>query len=260
MLPRLMLPSGILALVLAIAGPAVAVRPAAASPFMLAAASDAAPADAPESSDDAAEDQMLDKADIAGALGQIEAHLRAAKEMAAAGKVSEAEAHLVRARDVFYPEIADGLTEVGVPSLAEPLAATNSGEAAATDAAIAAVAAAREDVGKNVADKTRFAIKVAVALLFGSSEEYATWLDNPGSDTLVDYQGARATAQLAAALVEPVKADVATRSADSAAIIATSLAAILRAFPDATPPAKAVVLQGDMNAAIYAINEAGEGF
>ena len=73
-------------------------------------------------------------------------------------------------------------------------------------------------------------------------------------------QGARAMAQLASAVVEPVKSDVATRSQQSANGIVNALTAILGAFPDATPPAKPRLLEGDMTALINSVNEFSEGF
>jgi hypothetical protein len=206
------------------------------------------------------DDVMLLKADVAGAIGLVEAHIRAAKELLAAGNTAEATAHLKEARDVLYPEMSDSLAEAGVPSLTDPLAATAKGDAAAVDAAIVALAAAREGVGTGVADPIRYAVKVAVALLHYGSDEYDSWINDPGPDTLIDYQGSRSAAQLAAAIIEPVKPAIAKLRQESADGIAAAMARILKAYPGTAPPQKPVVLEGDMNAMIDSINENGEGF
>lgn len=213
-----------------------------------------------DSTGDDPDDQMLVKADVAGAIGLVEAHLRAAKELIAAGKTDEANAHLNEAREVLYPEMSDSLAEAGVPSLSDPIDGTAKGDAASVDAAITAFAAARDGVGNGVVDPTRYAVKVAVSLLHYGSDEYDAWINNPGPDTLLDYQGSRSAAQLAAAIIEPVKPAIAKLKQESADNIAAAMTKILTAYPSTTPPQKPVVLEGDMNDMIDSINENGESF
>jgi hypothetical protein len=213
-----------------------------------------------ESAEDAAENLMLEKADVAAAIGYGEAHLRAAKELAGSGNPAEAESHLTQVRAFFGPEMSDSLAEAGVPSLAEAVAATATGGPGAVDAAIVAFTAAREGVATGVPDQARYALKVAVALLYFALDEYRTWINEPGAETVVDYQGARAMAQLAGTLAEAVRPAVAARSQSSATGIANAMATILGAFPETTPPAKPKVLEGDMTALINTVNEYSEGF
>jgi hypothetical protein len=230
------------------------------SPEIAQATEDAGPVvEAPLSPEEAAEEEMLEKADVAAAIAYVEAHLRAAQELIGANP-TEAETHLARARDFLGPEMSDSLTEAGVPSLAAPVAATATGGPEAIDAAITALAAARGGVGTGVPDPTRYALKVAANLLYFALDEYRAWINDPGPATIIDYQGSRSLAQLAAALFEPVKPAVASRSQDVANGIANAMAAIRRAFPGTAPPAKPTLLEGDMKAQINAVNELSEGF
>ena len=202
--------------------------------------------------------------DYMSKLGLMKGHLLVAKELLDQNQPKQAEPHIGHPVEEIYVDVEDQLNERKVKEFKTTLVSlqdlvksspkdskvkTNfTSSMQAVDGAIAALPEAQRS-------KPGFALKVINELLDSANSEYGAAIANGKVTAPIEYQDSRGFVFYANELYKGISSQVAQADPEAHKAINTSFTELIKVWPAAIPPAKAVKTTNDVTKLVKTIEE-----
>ncbi|MEH1875225.1 helix-hairpin-helix domain-containing protein [Nostoc sp.] len=202
--------------------------------------------------------------DYMSKLGLMEGHLLVARELLDQNQPKQAEPHIGHPVEEIYVDVEDQLNERKVKEFKTTLVSlqdlvksnpkdskvkTNfTSSVQAVDSAIAALPADQRS-------KPGFVLKVINELLDSANSEYGAAIANGKITAPIEYQDSRGFVFYANELYKGISSQVAQADPEAHKAIDTSFAELIKVWPSAIPPAKAVKIPSDVTKLVKTIEE-----
>ncbi|MEH2178919.1 helix-hairpin-helix domain-containing protein [Nostoc sp.] len=202
--------------------------------------------------------------DYMSKLGLMKGHLLVAQELLDQNQPKQAEPHIGHPVEEIYVDVEDQLNERKVKEFKTTLVSlqdlvksspkdskvkTNfTSSMQAVDSAIAALPADQRS-------KPGFALQVINELLDSANSEYGAAIANGKVTAPIEYQDSRGFVFYANELYKGISSQVAQTDAEAHKAIDTSFAELIKVWPAAIPPAKAVKVPNDVTKLVKTIEE-----
>ncbi|MEH2149913.1 helix-hairpin-helix domain-containing protein [Nostoc sp.] len=202
--------------------------------------------------------------DYMSKLGLMKGHLLVARELLDQNQPKQAEPHIGHPVEEIYVDVEDQLNERKVKEFKTTLVSlqdlvksspkdskvkTNfTSSVQAVDGAIAALPADQRS-------KPGFALQVINELLDSANSEYGAAIANGKVTAPIEYQDSRGFVFYANELYKGISSQVAQADPEAHKAIDTSFAELIKVWPSAIPPAKAVKIPTDVTKLVKTIEE-----
>ncbi|MEH1921214.1 ComEA family DNA-binding protein [Nostoc sp.] len=202
--------------------------------------------------------------DYMSKLGLMKGHLLVARELLEQNQPKQAEPHIGHPVEEIYVDVEDQLNERKVKEFKTTLVSlqdlvksspkdskvkTNfTSSVQAVDGAIAALAEAQRS-------KPGFTLQVINELLDSANSEYRAAIANGKITAPIEYQDSRGFVFYANELYKGISSQVAQADPEAHKAIDTSFAELIKVWPAAIPPAKAVKIPNDVTKLVKTIEE-----